>query len=161
MLSLQKIYTFHTKKGMNTMKRKLSSCILILILVLSFASTSLATTVFAYSTEGSCKKAYTTTGYLWKGDSQTWDSYMIYPGTVSYANASGTYAVVPVRAVGLDGTSYSSKQDATLHSFTSFTPYSVGTTAEKVKFKIHNAYYDKDGISTTTLTFAANCYGGV
>ena len=32
---------------------------------------------------------------------------------------------------------------------------------KKVKFKIHNAYYDKDGISTTTLIFAANCYGGV
>ena len=143
------------------MKKKIICLALVTVLVLAMGSVALAIEVFGYQTSGSCKKAYTTTGYLWKADSQTWPSFVIRPSTLNYSGDSGTYTSAIAQPHGLDGTPYAGWQYVYLYSSSTFHPYSIGATAEKVKFKIYNTYYHDDAISTTTLHFAANCYGGV
>ena len=144
------------------MKKRIICMALITVLVLSMGSVALAITVFGYQTSGSCKKAYITTGYLWKADSQTWSSFVIRPTTLSYSGGSGTYPYAVAEPYSsLLGKACAAKRKVYLNTSYTYTPNSDGASAEKVNFKIYNAYYYYSAMTTTTLTFAANCNGGV
>jgi len=138
---------------------KMVTLMLAIALVFLLASSALAASLtFTAST---VYKAFTTTNSMTKTSSQTWKKWTVTPSSLSHSPNPSSYNYAMARPVGPSGELYATAYKVYANQTTSYTPNTSGLSANTVKIKIINAYYDNNGRDDIKMSINGSATGTV